>query len=106
MRQEPGGLRADSGEAELLRDGGDDGHGPVGGHRQHPVCSRSAAGGDNRLDVREVDDLGDVGGRKAGGVVIPVDRRDAQPARARLFDRAALMASRAHEENGCHGGRW
>ena len=106
VRQKPGGLGADSGKAELLRDGGDDGHRPVGGHRQHPVRACPASGADHGLHVNEVHDLGDVGGGETRGVAVPVDSRDAQPANTRLFDRAALMPSRADEEDGRHGGRW
>ncbi len=99
-------LGADAGEAERLGDRRDDRHGAVRRHGQHAVHADPARDLDDGVDVREVDDLGDVGGHEAGRLAITVDGRDAQATGARLFDRAALMSSRADKEDRCHGRRW
>ena len=99
-------MRPDSGEAELLRDCGHDGDGAIGRHGEHPVDPDSPCNFEDLRDGREVDHLCDVGLRQAGRFGVPIDRDYAQSARACLGDRAALMPSRAHEENRRHGGRW
>ena len=106
VRQEVRGPRPDSGEAELLGDGGHDGDGAIGGHGEHPVDPDSPRDLEHFRDGREVDHLGDVGLREARRLRVAIDRDDTQPARSCLCDRAALMASCAHEENRRHGGRW
>ena len=55
------------------------------------------------VDVREVDDLRDVGLLQPGRVRVPVDRRDPQSQLLRLQDRPALVAPGADEEDGSHG---
>jgi hypothetical protein len=57
----------------------------------------------DRIDVGEVDDLRHVRRLEARRVGIAVDCDDADPAIARLGDRAALVASRADEEEARHG---
>ena len=57
----------------------------------------------HRVDVGEVDHLGDVGLREARRVGVAVDGHDAQAELFRLQDRAALVAAGADEENGLHG---
>ncbi len=106
VRQEVRRLGADAGQAELLGHRGDDGHRSISGDRQHAVDADASCDLHDLGDVREVDDLGDVGRREAGRVGVSVDRGDAQAARARLLDRAPLMAPGADEEDGRHGRRW
>ena len=93
----------DPGQAELLGDGGDDWDGPIRRDRQDAVDAVPSTNLRDRGDVREVDDLGDVGGREARRVLVAVDRDDAQVAGPRVLDRAPLVAPRADEEDGLHG---
>jgi len=55
------------------------------------------------VDVCEVDDLGHVCQGEPGRVRVSIDRDDAKAPLARLRDRAALVASRADEEDARHG---
>jgi hypothetical protein len=96
----------DAREAERLGDRCDHRHCAIRGDGQHSVHTDSARDLHDGLGVREVDDLGNVGGDEAGRVAVTVDRCDAQAARARPLDRAALMSSRADKEDRCHGRRW
>jgi len=57
-------------------------------------------------NVGEVDDLGYVGRGETWRPRVAIDRYDAKVARARMLDRAALVAARADEEDGLHGRRW
>ena len=98
-------LRSDARQAELLGDGGHDGDGAIGGHREHTVDADSSRDLDHLGDAREVDDLRNVGRREARRVRVAVDRGHAQAAGARLLDGTALVASGADEENRCHGRR-
>ena len=66
----------------------------------HVVAARDVH---DRVDVREVDDLGYVGEGEPGRLRVPVHRDDAEAPLARLRDRAALVASRADEEDARHG---
>jgi hypothetical protein len=59
-----------------------------------------AAGLGHRVDVHEVDHLGNVGLVEPERVRIAVDRDNAQPELLRPSDRAPLMPARADEENG------
>ena len=59
----------------------------------------------DRVDVGEVDRLGDVGDLQPERVGVAVDRDDADALLARLQDRAALVAPGADEEDGLHGAR-
>jgi hypothetical protein len=61
---------------------------------------------DDGLDVREVDDLGDVGGHEPGRVAVAVDGGNVKAAGPRLLDRATLVPPRADKEDRCHGRRW
>ena len=106
VREQVGRLGADPRKPELLRHGRDDGHGAVGRDRERAVDADASGDLDHLADVGEVDDLGDVGRREARRLGVPVDRRDPQPAGARLLDRAALVAPGADEEHGLHGRRW
>jgi hypothetical protein len=106
VRQEMSCLRPDTGKPELLGDGRDDGHGTIGGDREHAVDSDPLRDLDNGRDVAEVDNVRDVSRREPGGLGIAIDGRDAQPARPCLLDGASLMASSADEEDGLHGRRW
>ena len=56
----------------------------------------------HRVDVGEVDGLGDVGDLQPERVGVAVDRDDADALLARLQDRAALVAPGADEEDGLH----
>ena len=94
------------GNPSVLRDGGDDGHGAVGRDRERAVDADASGDLDHLVDVREVDDLGDVGRRESRCLGVPVDCRDPQPPGARLLDRATLVAPGADEEHGLHGRRW
>ncbi len=96
---------ADRRQSEPLRHGGDDGNGPVGGDRQRSVDCVAAGDLRHRVDVREVDRLGDVGDLQPERVRIAVDRDDANSLLARLQDRAALVAPGADEEDGLHTAR-
>ena len=93
-------LRADARQAERLRDGGDDRHGPVGRDRQRAVDAVPAGDLDDPVHVLEVDDLADVGGLEPGRGAVPVDRDHAEPELLGAPDRAALVPARADEENG------
>ena len=68
-----------------------------------PSTSCRRARSSTRVDVREVDDLGHVCQGEPGRVRVPIDRDDAKAPLARLRDRAALVASRADEEDARHG---
>ena len=57
----------------------------------------------NSVHVCEVDDLGHVCQGEPGRVRVSIDRDDAKAPLARLRDRAALVASRADEEDARHG---
>ena len=96
---------ADRRQAEALGHRRDDGDGAVGGDGQHAVDRVAARDLGHRVDVREVDDLGDVGDRKPGRVGVAVDGDDAKAALARLQDRAALVAAGADEEDRLHDAR-
>jgi len=96
-------IRADGRQAERLGHRRDDRHGAVGGHRERAVHRMAPRDVDDGSDVREVHHFRDVGDRETRCVWIPVDCDDAEPALARLDDRAALMAARADEEHARHG---
>ena len=76
------------GSPSALRHRGDDGHGPVGRDRQRAVDGVAARDLGDRVDVREVDRLGDVGLLQPERVGVAVDRDDAE-ARARCACRIA-----------------
>ena len=78
VRHQLRGRAADTGQAEILGDGGHDRHGPIRRYREHAVDAVAAADLGDRGDVREVDDLRDVGRCETGRVLVPVDRDDAQ----------------------------
>ena len=59
----------------------------------------------DRVDVGEVDRLGDVGDLQPERVGVAVDGDDANALLARLQDRAPLVAPGADEEDGLHTGR-
>ena len=78
---------------------------PARGHAGAPgvnVAEWAARDVHDRVDVREVDDLGYVGEGEPGRLRVPVHRDDAEAPLARLRDRAALVASRADEEDARH----
>ena len=102
VRHQVRGIRADPGQAERLRDRGDDRNRPVGGHGQRAVDPEPARDLDHALDVDEVDDLGLVGMLEPGRLGVSVDGDDAQSELLRAQDRAPLVAPRADEENGLH----
>jgi hypothetical protein len=56
----------------------------------------------HRVDVREIDGLGDVGDLEPERVGIAVDGDDANALLTRLQDRATLVAPGADEEDGLH----
>ena len=95
-------LAADPGEAELVGDRGDDGHGPVGRDGQRPVHPLPPGDVDHGVDVDEVDHLRRVGLGQSGRLGVSVDRDDAQAELLRAEDRPPLVAPRADEENGLH----
>ena len=96
---------ADRRQPEPLRHGGDDGDGPVGRDGQRSVDGVAAGDLGHRVDVGEVDRLGDVGDLQPEGVGVAVDRDDADALLACLQDRAALVAPGADEEDGLHSER-
>ena len=96
-------LDADPRQPASLRDRGDDRDGAVGADRQHAVELEPLRRLQHRCDVREVDDLRDVGLGEPRRLGVPVDGGDPQPELLRAQDRAPLMAPRADEENGLHG---
>ena len=98
-------VHADPGQAQPVGHRCDDGHGAVGGDRQHPVHLVCAAQCGNVVERREVDPFADVRDREPGRVLLRVDRDDAQAAGARLLDRTALMDAGADEEDGLHAAR-
>ena len=93
-------LRADAWQAERLRNGGDDRHCPVGRDRQRAVDAVPAGDLDDPIHVLEIDDLADVRGLEPRSGAVAVDGDHAEPELLRAFDRAALVAPRADEENG------
>ena len=66
VRHQVRGLAADPGQAELLRDRRDDGHGAVGRDGQRPVDAVPPGDVDHRVDVDEVDHLRRVGLGQSG----------------------------------------
>ena len=94
---------ADRREAEALGDRRDDRDGAVRRDRQRAVDGVPSRDLLDRVDVGEVDDLRDVRRLEPRRVGVAVDRDDADPALARLGDRAALVAARADEEDARHG---
>ena len=94
---------ADSRQAELLRDSGDDRDGAVGRDREHAVDPMRRATSSDRVNVREVDDLGDVGREQTWRLARSGRPRRREGRGARVLDRAPLMAPRADEEDGLHG---
>ncbi len=98
-------LGADRRQAEALGHRRDDRHGAVGRDRQRAVDRVAPGHLGDRVDVGEVDRLGDVGDLKPERVGVAVDGDDADALLARLQDRAPLMAPGADEEDGLHTGR-
>ena len=99
------GVDSDSREPELVRHRGHDRHGAVGRDREHAVDPMPPSDLGDSGDVGEVDDLGDLCRGKPGCCGVAVDRDDAKVASARMLDGSALVAPRADEEDGLHGGR-
>ena len=64
VRHQMGGLRADPRQAERLRHRCDDRHGAIGRHGERAVDPVRSATSMHRVDVREVDRLGDVRHRR------------------------------------------
>ncbi len=102
VRREMRGLAADAGKPERLRDSGDDGHRPVGCECEHAVDGVPAADVRHRVDVGEVDDLGDVCDREPGRGAVCIDGDDARSQLLHPRDPAALVSARADEEDGFH----
>ena len=94
--------RADRRQAEALGHRRDDGDRAVGGDGQRAVDRVAPGDLGHRVDVGEVDRLGDVGDLKPERVGVAVDGDDADALLARLQDRAALVAPGADEEDGLH----
>ena len=94
--------RADRGQAEALGHRRDDGNGAVGGDGQRAVDRVAPGDLGHRVDVGEVDRLGDVGDLQPERVGVAVDGDDANALVARLQDRAPLVAPGADEEDGLH----
>ena len=57
----------------------------------------------DRVDVGEVDDLGNIRDPEPKGVCVAIDGDNAETALARLDDRPALVAAGADEEDARHG---
>jgi hypothetical protein len=100
-----GGGAADAREAELLCDCGHDWDCAVRGDGEDAVNSVPARDLENRFDVCEVDDLGDVCGGEPRRLLVTVDADDPKAAGARMLDRAPLMPPGADEEDGLHARR-
>ena len=100
-----GGLDPDPGQAQRLGDGSDDRHRPVGRDGQHSVDAVASSDLRDRSDVGEVDRLAGVRDGESRRVRVPVDGHDAEAELLRAQDGAALVASRAHEENRLHVAR-
>ena len=96
-------VRADRRQPEPLGHGGDDGNRAIRRDRQRAVDASPPRDVLDRLDVREVDDLGHVGEGEPRSLCVAIDRDDAQAALTRLGDRAALVAPGADEEDARHG---
>ena len=93
------------GKTEALGHRRDDGHGAVGRDGQRAVDCVAPRDLGDRVDIGEVDRLGDVGDLQAERVGIAVDGDDANALVSRLHDRASLVAPGADEEDGLHTGR-
>jgi len=106
VREEVSRFRADPRESELLRDGGDDRHRAIGRDGECAVDADAPGDLHDLGDIREIDDLGDVGGGQPGRLSVPIDRGHAKSFTARLLDCATLVAPGADEEHGLHGRRW
>ena len=96
-----GYLPPDPGQAELLRDGGHDGDGAVGGDRHDTVHRVLAPESGERGDV-EIGDLPEVCLRQARRVGVAVGSDDANAELLRPFDRTQLVPPGAHEKNRLH----
>ena len=105
VRQPMRDVGADRRQPEALRHRGDDRHGAVGRDRERTVHRVALRHRDDRVDVCEVDHLGDVSESQAGCVGVAVDGHDAEAALARLQDRPALVPAGADEQDRLHGGR-
>ena len=105
VRQEVRGVRADSRQAESLRDRRHHRNGAICRHRQRPIDTHGAGDFDDLRHGREVDDLRDVRRCETRCVPVAVDCSDTQSARACLLDRTPLMAPCAYEQNRRHGRR-
>ena len=105
VRHQMGGLGPDPGQSQRLGDGSDDRHSPVGRDGQHSVDAVPACDVRDCSDVGEIDRLARVRGGEARRVRVPVDGDGAQAELLRAQDGAALVASRAHEENRLHVAR-
>ena len=97
VRHQMSGLDPDPGQAQCLRDCGDDRHGSVGRDGQHTVDGVASRDLRDRREIGEVDRLAFVCGGKTRRVRIPVDGHDAEAELLRAQDGAALVAPRANE---------
>ena len=99
-------LVADARQPECLGDGRDDRHRAIRGDGQHAVGAVAPSDLRDRVDIGEVDNLGDVRRGEPRRVRIAIDADDAQAELTRALDRTPLVpACTDHQHGSLHRGR-